>query len=136
MGDIPELRKAFEIANEANLAPDELEDLEKREMFIQDQRGAMTKATRIGMEQGIEQGIKQGIKQGIEQGVEQGIEQGKQQFQQFIVSLLESRLGPLWPEIKTRISQLSAEQLDNLGKSIFELASVSDLTDRLQTYSR
>jgi len=124
LGNVPELCKAFAIANEANLDADELDDLERREIFIQDQRGAITKATRIGIEQGRKE------------GVEQGIRQGKQQLQQLVVSLLERRVGPLSPEIKTRISQLSIEQLENLGEAVLDLASVSDLTARLQTYSR
>ncbi len=128
LGNVPELHKAFEIANEANLDPDELEDLERREIFIQDQRGAITKATRIGIEQGIRQGIRQGI--------EQGIERGKQHLQQLVLSLLERRVGPLSPEIQTRISQLSAEQLENLGEAVLDLTSVSDLMAKLQTYSR
>ncbi len=115
LGNVPELRQAFAIANEANLDPDELEDLERREIFIQDQRGAITKATRIGREQGIEQGIKQGKLE-------------------LVLRLLERRVGPLSSEIQTRISQLSAEQLENLGEAVLELASVSDVTDRLQTY--
>lgn len=41
MDDIPELHRAFEIANQADLTPSELEDLERREMFIYDQQGAI-----------------------------------------------------------------------------------------------
>lgn len=41
MNDIPELHRAFEIANQADLTPSELEDLERREMFIYDQQGAI-----------------------------------------------------------------------------------------------
>jgi len=41
MDNIPELHKAFEIANQADLTPAELEDLERREMFIYDQQGAV-----------------------------------------------------------------------------------------------
>ncbi len=44
MGVVPEIQKAFEIANQANLNRDELEDLQKREIFIQDQRNAITRA--------------------------------------------------------------------------------------------
>jgi hypothetical protein len=43
MGTIPEIQKAFTLANEANFSRQELEDLEKREMFIEDQRGAIIK---------------------------------------------------------------------------------------------
>jgi predicted transposase/invertase (TIGR01784 family) len=38
MQEISELKEAFTIANEANLSPAELEDLEKREMVMEDQR--------------------------------------------------------------------------------------------------
>ena len=52
MDDIAELNQAFEIANQAGLTLEELEDLERREMFIYDQQGAIA----LGIEQGIEQG--------------------------------------------------------------------------------
>lgn len=53
MGEIPEIRKAFEVANQANLTREELEDLEKREIWIHDQRNAIRRATRQGKEQGM-----------------------------------------------------------------------------------
>jgi predicted transposase/invertase (TIGR01784 family) len=62
MDNIPEIKKAFYIANQANLNLDELEDQEKSEIFIQDQRGAITKALRQGREEGREEGLEQGAK--------------------------------------------------------------------------
>ena len=59
MDNIPELKKAFYIANQANLNLDELEEQEKSEIFIQDQRGAITKAARESLEQGRQEGAKQ-----------------------------------------------------------------------------
>jgi predicted transposase/invertase (TIGR01784 family) len=53
MGEVPEIRKAFEVANQSNLTRDELEDLEKREIWIHDQRNAIRRATRQGKEQGM-----------------------------------------------------------------------------------
>ncbi|MFB2979347.1 hypothetical protein [Microseira sp. BLCC-F43] len=58
MGIVPEIQQAFTIANQTNLSPEELEDLERREIFIQDMRGAMTKAVNQGIQQGIQQGAK------------------------------------------------------------------------------
>lgn len=55
MNDIPEIKKAFYIANQANLTSDELEDQEKEEVYIQDQRGVVTKALKQGLEQGVQQ---------------------------------------------------------------------------------
>ncbi len=55
MDDTPELHQAFEIANQANLSPDELDDFERREMFIYDQQGAVN----LGREEGREEGKKE-----------------------------------------------------------------------------
>jgi predicted transposase/invertase (TIGR01784 family) len=52
MENVPEIQQAFEIANQANLSGEELEELEHQRMFIQDQRGAITKATQQGVQQG------------------------------------------------------------------------------------
>ena len=48
MDSVPEIHKAFEIANQVNLTREELEDLEQREMFIYDQQGAIIKAVQEG----------------------------------------------------------------------------------------
>ncbi len=45
MDSVPEIHKAFGIADQVNLTVDELADLERREMFIDDQQGAIIKAT-------------------------------------------------------------------------------------------
>lgn len=60
MGSVPEIQQAFAIANQANLTLEELDELEKQIIFIQDQRGAITKATQQGLQQGIQQGLQQG----------------------------------------------------------------------------
>jgi predicted transposase/invertase (TIGR01784 family) len=44
MDSVPEIHQAFDIANQVNLSPEELEDIERREMFIYDQQGAILKA--------------------------------------------------------------------------------------------
>ena len=116
LGNVQELKKAFTIANAANLNAEELDDLERREIFIQDQRGSITLATRLGREEGIEQGI----------------EQGKLRL---IVRLLERRFGVLSPQIPTRIAQLSASQLENLGEALLDFTTLSDLTTWLQAHS-
>jgi predicted transposase/invertase (TIGR01784 family) len=45
---VPEIGKALRIANQANLSTEELEDLEKREMFLEDQQGAIIKGRQEG----------------------------------------------------------------------------------------
>ena len=63
MGEVSEIEQAFSIANTANLSLEELEDLEKREMFIEDQRGLVTKSLQQGREEGLAEGMTQGMKQ-------------------------------------------------------------------------
>ena len=50
------IQHAFSIANKAGLSRAELDDQEHREIFIQDQLGALSLAKKQGIEQGIEQG--------------------------------------------------------------------------------
>ncbi|HBL10679.1 MAG TPA: transposase, partial [Cyanobacteria bacterium UBA11162] len=60
MGAVPEINKAFKIANQANLSREELEDLEKREIYIHDQRNAIKRALRQGREEGRQEGKQEG----------------------------------------------------------------------------
>ena len=46
LAEEPAIKKAFELANKAALTPEELDDQERREIFIQDQRGAIQFAER------------------------------------------------------------------------------------------
>ncbi len=46
--EVAEINKALSIANKANLSRKELEDLEKREMFVLDQQGSLIKAKEEG----------------------------------------------------------------------------------------
>jgi len=55
MAEVPEIRKAFEVANQANLTREELEALLQREMYIHDQRNAIKLALRQGIQLGREQ---------------------------------------------------------------------------------
>jgi predicted transposase/invertase (TIGR01784 family) len=83
MSTVPEIKKAFYIANQINLTPEELDDQEKSEFFIQDQRGAVTKS--------LKQGIEQGLQQGIEQGIQQGIQQNKVEMAKKMLSVMDDR---------------------------------------------
>jgi len=56
MAEVPEIEQAFHLAERGNLSAQELEDLEKREIFIQDQQGAIVKARKEGLSAGEAQG--------------------------------------------------------------------------------
>ncbi len=104
MGAIPAIQKALTIANQANLSVKELEDLDKREMFLEDQRGLTIK--------------------GIEQGIQQGIQTGQADI---IIRQLIRRLGTIEPEIQNRIRQLPTVQLENLAEAVLDFTNLSDL---------
>lgn len=52
MDSVPEIHQAFDIANHVNLTPDELADIERREMFIYDQQGAIIRAVEEDRQEG------------------------------------------------------------------------------------
>lgn len=91
MAQIPEIRRAFEVANQANITREELEALEQREMYIHDQRNA----------------IKLALKQGIQQGREQGIQESK-------VEIARRMLGIVDEETICRVTGLSLEEVQRL----------------------
>ena len=55
MEEIKEIKQAFQIANESGLTRAELEDLQKREIYIHDQKNAIVKAKNQGIEIGEKQ---------------------------------------------------------------------------------
>jgi predicted transposase/invertase (TIGR01784 family) len=109
MGRVPEIQKAFRIANQANFNRQELEDLEKREMFIEDQRGAIIK------------------------GRQEGRLEGQQEL---IIRQLVRRLGSVDPDTQARICRLPIDQLENLGEAILDFTSASDLITWLQAHNK
>lgn len=62
---VSEIQQAFEIANETNLNPEELSDLEARERYILDQQGILRKGIEEGREQGREEGREEGLALGM-----------------------------------------------------------------------
>ncbi|MBD2578705.1 Rpn family recombination-promoting nuclease/putative transposase [Oscillatoria sp. FACHB-1406] len=93
--EVPELEKAFEIADRVNLSREELEDLEKREIYIHDQRNIIKKA----------------LQQGLEQGLEQGREEGRRSSQ---IAIARQLIGILDKEIISQTTGLSVEEIRSL----------------------
>lgn len=108
MEDVSAIQKAFNIANVINLTLEEFEDLDKRQMFLEDQRG----------------GILKGREEGLQEGLQQGLQKGQVQI---IIRQLERRFGEIAPDIKTRLLQLSGSQLENLGEAVLDFSNLEDL---------
>ncbi|MCU0543925.1 MAG: Rpn family recombination-promoting nuclease/putative transposase [Oscillatoriaceae cyanobacterium Prado104] len=117
MAAVPQIQRAFEIANRVGLTQEEFNTLQAQEFFIQDQQGSVA----LGREEGREKGREEGQKQGEIK---------------LILRLLNRRCGQLNPDIETRISELSIDQLDNLGEALLDFSNVEDLIAWLQANSQ
>ncbi|MEQ8468953.1 MAG: Rpn family recombination-promoting nuclease/putative transposase [Coleofasciculus sp. E1-EBD-02] len=67
MAQVPEIRQAFELANQGYLTREQVETLLHQEIYIHDHRNAIKLAWRQGFEQGIKMAREQRIKLGREQ---------------------------------------------------------------------
>lgn len=111
--EVPEIEKALNIANRANLTPKELEELHGRETLIRDRRGQIAFAERQGMEKGMEKGK-----------VEQAIA--------LIMLVLEDRFGEVpKDEITRQLNNLSLDDLESLVKAVLRFNSLEDLSNWL-----
>ncbi|TAG94775.1 MAG: Rpn family recombination-promoting nuclease/putative transposase [Oscillatoriales cyanobacterium] len=112
LASFPEIRTAFNIANRSALSLKELEGLEKREMFFEDQRGAVIK--------------------GMQEGRQEGLIEGQQTL---ILRQIARRAGEISPESQTRILELSPEKLNDLGDILLDFTSQEDLIAWLDSVS-
>ncbi len=130
LASFPEIRTAFNIANRSALSLKELEGLEKREMFFEDQRGAVIKGINEGRQEGIQEGRQEGRQEGIQEGRQEGLIQGQQTL---IIRQIVRRTGEISPESQARILQLSPEKLDDLGDILLDFTSQEDLITWLES---
>ncbi|MEB3342158.1 Rpn family recombination-promoting nuclease/putative transposase [Okeania sp.] len=109
---VSEIKAALNIANRANLNNEELEEIQKQEILIEDRKAEISLAKSAGIEIGIGIGREEGI----------GI---------LVKRQIRRKFGEIAPEIQAKIEQLSLEKLDILGDEIFDLATVVDLENWL-----
>lgn len=137
METVPELEKAFQIANEANLSLKEFEDMEAQEMAIEEQRGTVSRGIEEGLERAVEGAVERALEgaraQLMQEGMQAGIKAGQRAL---ILRLLERRIGAVNPDVVSRIGELSVEQLESLVEEVVGFSSLSDLMAWLEQNSR
>ncbi|NET46993.1 Rpn family recombination-promoting nuclease/putative transposase, partial [Okeania sp. SIO2B3] len=110
LGEVAEIEAALNIANRANLSNEELEELHKQEVFIGDRKGEISLAKQEAKEEGkIEEAVKQ------------------------ILRLIRRMLGEISPEVESQIQQLSLAKLDILGEEIFDMKTIADVENWLES---
>ncbi|NEP45575.1 MAG: Rpn family recombination-promoting nuclease/putative transposase [Okeania sp. SIO2H7] len=109
LGEVPEIEKALNIANQANLTPKELEEVDRRETWLRDRRGEMDFA--------VEKAVTEAeIKKALSLTTRQ----------------LNKRFGEVPENIKSQLEDLPLEDLENLNSEvIFDLNALEDLTNWL-----
>jgi len=117
LAEVKEIEKALNIANQANLSRKELEEVHKRELFLEDRSGEIMLAR--------------------QEGIEQGLEAGKLSMQRLILGQLDRKFSAEIPVIiRENIQQLSLEKLENLGRAIDNFSSLEDLSNWCQESDR
>jgi predicted transposase/invertase (TIGR01784 family) len=120
MSEIPQIRRAFEIANEVNLTSQESDTLQKQEFFVQDMQSLVEEAR----------------EEGREEGRQEAKQKGRQEGQvKLIMRLLSRRLGQINPDIESRIRQLPIDKLENLAEAMLDFSNAEDLTAWLEANS-
>ena len=71
--------KFFDLAEIANLTPEEYQQYEESEKIYYDLDGAFRTASAKGLAKGLARGRAEGLQQGIQQGIQPGLQQGIQQ---------------------------------------------------------
>ena len=107
MDNIPEIKKAFYIANQANLSDEELDAQEKSEFFIQDQYGAVTRAVKQASKESLEKGRQEGRQEGLAEGLAEGL-------QQKAYEIARKMLGVLDDQAIADMTGLTLEELQSL----------------------
>ncbi|AOY81528.1 Rpn family recombination-promoting nuclease/putative transposase [Moorena producens JHB] len=108
LSEIPGIAQALTIANQANMSSKDLEELHKREVFMEDRKGE------------------------IRQALEQGREEGRLLMQGLISRQLEGKIGAIPSEILEEIQQLSLDQLEGLGVAMADFTTSVDLSNWLR----
>ncbi len=110
--EIPQLEKALNIANQASLSVEELENIRQQEILLEDRRGELSLAKREGIEEGIEQGKIEGQRS-------------------FLLRQLERRFGQLSSSTISLIAALTSVELERLEETMWDFNTSDELVNWL-----
>jgi predicted transposase/invertase (TIGR01784 family) len=108
METIPEINKAFYIANQINLTPEELDDQEKSEFFIQDQKRAITKAVDKAVAIAVDKAVAIAVDKAVDIASRESLEMGKQEK---AIEIAKKMLGILDEQTICELTGLTLEDL-------------------------
>jgi len=113
----PLFQKAFNILEESNLNPEQLEQYQKNLYTYLELNSAIKTAADDGVEKGrlagLQQGLQQGLEKGLVLGLEQGLEKGDKQAREAIARNLLGVLEVEMIALKTGLSVAEINALEN-----------------------
>ena len=116
--DTPALKKALEVLEIMNFAPEERQAYEERLKWFRIETNTLKKYESKGFEKGLEEGRAEGLEEGRAEGLEEGIEKGKlETFQAITLALSLFKEGKNLEQI-SQLTGLSLAELENLKKQI------------------
>jgi hypothetical protein len=81
-----------------------------------------------GLEKGLKKGLQKGRKEGLKKGLEKGLQEGRKGLQDFLLSGMEERFGPVPATIRRRVKGIQDfEELKKLGKRLLTASSMDEL---------
>jgi predicted transposase/invertase (TIGR01784 family) len=110
----PAIMHALELANRASWSEEELDDVEKREMWLEDQRY-------------LQKRLQTAEQRGIEKGLKEGLEQGRKGKAELLVRLLQRRFSTVPDALVMRIGAADATQLDDWTERFVEANTLIDI---------
>lgn len=114
MEDVPEIKKAFQIANQVGLTPEELDAQERHEIFVQDVRGAISKAEKDARRTALQEGRQEGRQEGLQEGRQAGLQEGRQET---TIEIARQLLDVLDVETISQKTGLTIAEVQSLRKS-------------------
>lgn len=121
----PAIVKALELANCAAWSEEELDDLEKREMWIAEQRHILHKVVEA------EQKALEAETKGHAKGHARGRAEGKAEI---VLRQLRRKFGSLSPEIEAHFMVASNDQLDDWSERLLDARELMDVFDEPTTH--
>jgi predicted transposase/invertase (TIGR01784 family) len=110
----PAIIQALELANRAGWSEEELDDVEKREMWLEDQRY-------------LQKRLQTAEQRGIEKGLKEGLEQGRKGKAELLVRLLQRRFSTVPDALVMRFGAADATQLDDWTERFVEANTLIDI---------
>ncbi len=110
-------------------SPAEARSLEEAQTMLAERVKEWTREWKQeGLQEGRKEGLQKGRQKGLQEGRQKGLQEGARAFQDFLLSEMAERFGPVPESIRRRVEETQdLDELKKLGKRLLAAAFLSDL---------